>query len=225
LGAAAYAVDQIAPSMEVPADFHDFWNQKIAEMHAIGMNPVLTLVDIGDDQIDYYQVTMDNIKGSKIYGQLAKPKGKSNLPAMLQVQWAGVYPLETDWVRWQARNGWLAMNISAHDLPIDRPLEFYQQQSQGPLKDYPGIGADDQDKSYFLRMFLSCYRSVDFLVEHKDWNGKALVVHGGSQGGYQAIVTGGMHRSVTAVAANVPCWMRSYGQRRTSFFGVASMVV
>ena len=48
------------------------------------------------------------------------------------------------------------LNINAHDLPIDQPTEFYKQQAAGPLKNYPYIGNDDREKSYFLRMYLSC---------------------------------------------------------------------
>jgi cephalosporin-C deacetylase len=53
-------------------------------------------------------------------------------------------------------------------------------------------------------MFLSCYRACEYLTKRDDWNKKALVVHGGSQGGYQAIVTAGFHPAVTGFAANVP---------------------
>jgi cephalosporin-C deacetylase-like acetyl esterase len=45
---------------------------------------------------------------------------------------------------------------------------------------------------------------VDYLVGRSDWNRKTVLVHGGSQGGYQAYVTAGLHPAVTAFAANVP---------------------
>ncbi len=83
-------------------------------------------------------------------------------------------------------------------------MEFYQQQQQGPLKDYPYIGNDDREKSYFLRMYLSCYRAADYLTSRPDWDGKTLVVMGTSQGGLQAIMTGGFHPKITALLANVP---------------------
>ncbi len=204
LGGAVFAPDRIKPSAPPPDDFDAFWKGKIAELEAVPANARLTKVDIGDASIEYSKIEMDNIRGSKIYGQIAKPAGKSPLPAILQLQWAGVYPLQRDWVLWQARAGWLAMNISAHDLPIDEKQEFYNEKASNELKDYPGIGADDREKSYFLRMFLSCYRAVDYITKRPDWDRKALAVHGGSQGGYQAIVTAGMHPAVTAVAANVP---------------------
>ena len=203
-GGAAYAPAKIVASAPPPDDFDDFWNAKIKELDAVPMNVKLEPVDIGDTKVEYFKVTLDNVRGTKIYGQIAKPAGQTKLPASLQVQWAGVYPLQKDWVVGHARNGWLAMNISAHDLPVDEPAEFYTAQAGKELNDYPGQGNDDRETSYFLRMFLSCRRAVDYLTQHPDWDGKALVVHGGSQGGYQAIVTAGLHPAVTALAANVP---------------------
>lgn len=203
-GGAAFAPDKIAASAPPPDDFDDFWKAKIAELEKIDMNPVLTKVDVGDPKIEYYKIVMENIRGRKIYGQIAKPAGKTDLPALLQVQWAGVYPLHRDWVIGYARNGWLAMNIIAHDLPIDEPEAFYKEKAAKELNDYPGIGNEDRETSYFLPMFLSCRRAVEYLTKREDWNKKALVVIGGSQGGYQALVTAGIHPAVTALAANVP---------------------
>lgn len=204
LGAAAFAPEKIAPSSPPPDDFDRFWKEKVAELTAVPMNEQLTKVDVGDAGIEYYKLTLDNIRGSKIQGQIAFPAGKKDLPAILQVQYAGVYPLQRGWVTGSAKAGWLAMNILAHDLPIDEKPDFYKEKSGKELADYPIQGSDDREKSYFLKMFLSCHRAVEYLTKRPDWNKKALVVHGGSQGGYQAIVTAGLHPAVTAIAANVP---------------------
>jgi len=181
-GGAVFAPSKIKASAPVPDDFDAFWTAKIKELDAVPMDVKLEPIDVGDDSIEYFKITMNHIRGRKIYGQIAKPKGKSNLPALLQVQWAGVYPLHRDWVIGHARGGWLSMNIIAHDLPIDEPADFYKQKSANELKDYPGIGADDRETSYFLPMFLSCRRAVDYLIGREDWNKKTLVVRGGSAG-------------------------------------------
>ena len=53
-------------------------------------------------------------------------------------------------------------------------------------------------------MFLSCYRGADYLTQRPDWDGKTLIVSGTSQGGYQTLVTAGLHPKVTAAMALVP---------------------
>jgi cephalosporin-C deacetylase-like acetyl esterase len=62
--------------------------------------------------------------------------------------------------------------------PIDNPASFYQEQSAGPLKNYWMIGNDDREQSYYLRMYLSCYRAIDYLRQRPGWDSKTLVVNG-----------------------------------------------
>jgi cephalosporin-C deacetylase len=204
LGAAIVDLDSISPSRPKPDDFDSFWKEKIAQLQSVPVDAELKSMDLGDPEIEGFQITMQNINGRKIHGHLIKPKQGKNLPALLQVQWAGVYPLDTDWIRWRAREGWLVLNISAHDLPNDQPASFYIEKANSELNDYPGIGSDNRETSYFLPMFLSCYRAADYLTQRADWDGKHLVVYGTSQGGYQSIITAGLHPAVTAFAANVP---------------------
>ena len=109
------------------------------------------------------------------------------------------------WATDRAAEGWLALNIEPHDLPIDKPASFYKEQFDGPLKDYWSIGNDNRDTSYFLRMYLSCYRAVEYLKKRPDWNGKTLVVMGDSQGGQQTLMIAGLHpKNITAALALVP---------------------
>jgi cephalosporin-C deacetylase len=204
LGGALVSPEKIQPAVSRSEDFDAFWQAKRADLAAVPANPKLETADAGKPNVDYFKITMDNIRGSHIHGQLARPKAGEKFPAMLIVQWAGVYPLQKGWVTDRAAEGWLALNINAHDLPIDEPGQFYQDQSNGPLKDYPSIGNDDRETSYFLRMYLSCYRAAQYLAERPDWDGRTLVVTGGSQGGLQTIVTAALHPKITAALASVP---------------------
>lgn len=204
LGGAVFDYEQIQPSAPTPDDFDSFWEAKLAELAAVPVNVQLEAAESGNPEVEYYKITMDNIRGTRIYGQLAKPKGKTDLPGLLQVQWAGVYPLQRDWVTGPASRGWLALNIIAHDIPALEPKEFYDNLNATTLKGYPTFGREDRETSYFLRMYLSCYRAAEYLATHADWNGRTLMVQGGSQGGGQSVVTAGLHPKVTAFAADVP---------------------
>jgi cephalosporin-C deacetylase-like acetyl esterase len=196
--------EKIRPSAPCPDDFDAFWKAKVAELKAVPMEPRLEKVEGVQDNLDYYKITMNNIRGTHIQGQLARPRTGEKFPALLIVQWAGVYPLEKGWVTGPAAEGFLVLNVNAHDLPIDQPKDFYQKQSEGPLKDYPAQGCDDREKSYFLRMYLSAYRGADYLASRPDWDGRMLAVTGTSQGGLQTIMIAGLHPQITAGMANVP---------------------
>lgn len=203
-GGAVAAPEKIGLSAKRPADFDAFWNAKLKELAAVPANPKVERKPAEKAGVVYSHVTMDNIRGTKIRAQQAQPAGKTKLPALLIVQWAGVYGLPKNWVTDRAADGWLALNVMPHDIPFDQPTAFYESQSKGPLNNYPALGNDDRETSYFLRMYLSCYRAAEYLTQHPDWDGKTLVVMGTSQGGLQALMTAGFHPKITAALANVP---------------------
>jgi cephalosporin-C deacetylase-like acetyl esterase len=203
-GGAAYAWEKIPASAAEPKDFDAFWKSKLDELAKVPVDAQLETIDSGVPGVVLQKITMGNIRGTKIRGYFARPAGDKPCPAMLQVQYAGVYALNKGQSVDNAKNGWMVLNIIAHDLPVDESPEFYKQQSEGPLKDYVRIGADDRETSYFLRMYLSCYRAADYLANRPDWNKKTLLVQGGSQGGLQTIVTAGLHPAITCATANVP---------------------
>lgn len=203
-GGAVASPDDIKAAIDEPADFDGWWASKVAELARVPMKPELTVMDVGGEGVDYAQVAMDHFRGSRIYGQLARPSEGEKFPAILRVQWAGVYGLKTEWVTERAEDGWLALNILPHDLPIDEPEAFYKEQQAGPLNQYFVQGNEDRETSYFLRMYLSCYRAVEYLKSRPDWDGRTIVVTGTSQGGQQTFVTAGLHPDITAALALVP---------------------
>lgn len=167
-------------------------------------NPQLVRGESDKPGADYWTLTMQNIRGTHVHAQLAAPTASGKKPAMIILQGAGVYPLQKSWVTHRAARGWIALNLIAHDLPVNEPAEYYERLSQGELKDYWLIGNEDREKSYFLRMYLACYRGAQYLTERPDWDGKTLLAIGTSQGGQQAPVTAALHPKVTAVIAGVP---------------------
>jgi cephalosporin-C deacetylase len=204
LGGAVVAPDAIKPSLPRPADFDAFWSRKLAELAAVPAEPVLEAVDSEREGVEYWKVTLNNIRGGKIRAQMARPTGGTKLPAMVILQWAGVYGLSKRTVTDRAAEGWLVINVMPHELPIDESPEFYRQAGATILRDYNLMGNSSRESSYFLRMLLSCIRSADYLTQRPDWDGRTLVATGTSQGGFQSIALAGLDPRISAVMVNVP---------------------
>jgi cephalosporin-C deacetylase-like acetyl esterase len=199
-----FAPQKLQPTAPKPDDFDAFWDAHVKQLHAIPENPQITPADGGKPGVDYFLVRLDNIADTHIYGQLAKPQKEGKFPAIMILQWAGgPYPLQKQWVTDRAAEGWLAFNIEPHDLPGDQPASYYSA-LPAEIKNFQSIGQDDKEKSYFLRMYLSAYRAIDYLSERPEWDGKTLVVMGTSMGGQQTLVMAGLHPKVTAGMACVP---------------------
>ncbi|HEX4795856.1 MAG TPA: acetylxylan esterase [Humisphaera sp.] len=203
---AIFDAQHLKPALPRPDDFDAWWDKKLTELDAIPANPQLEKTDIDVPDIEYYKITLDNINSTHVRGQLAKPAKEGKFPAILQLQYAGVYPLQRQWVTDRARGGWLALNVEAHDMPIDDNAAI-QQMARGPLNNYQAIGNTDREKSYFLRMYLGDCRALEYLTSRPDWDGKTLVVMGDSMGGQQSFATVGLvgeRLKVTAMICHVP---------------------
>ena len=201
---AAVSPTSIKPAEPKPADFDAFWDAKLKQLAAIPMNAVVSPGESGKQGVEYARVKLDNIGGSHVYGQLAKPAREGKFPALLILQWASPpYPLQMPWVTDRAAEGWLALNVEPHDVPSDMPQAFYDA-LPAIIKQYNTIGQLNRDESYFLRMYLGDYRAIEYLASRPDWDGKTIVVMGTSMGGQQSFATAGLNPRVTALLVNVP---------------------
>jgi cephalosporin-C deacetylase-like acetyl esterase len=212
LGAAAFEPERIQPGAPEPTDFQAFWDAEKAKLAAVPIDAQLTeRPDLSDAEMTVYKISLGNIDGSRVGGWLGVPKNTGPFPAVLTVPWAGVYATPVGLIGW-AKRGCLAMAISAHDVDIDLPAADYEALSAGTLKAYQFQGRDSRDTCYFRRVFLSCVRAIDYLTSHPDWNQRAMIVTGSSQGGGLSLVAAGLDPRVTALAANVPALCDHHGK-------------
>lgn len=201
---AAFSPQMIEPSLPKPDDFDAFWQSQKDRIDAIPMGAVLKQIDSPEHGVELYTIEMNNINDTKIYGYLSKPAGDGPFPVYFQPQWAGVYSLDPGWTLWIAKMGYMTLNINAHAIENGKPKAYYDELNNGKLSGYPHQGRDSRETSYFLRMYLSCYRATEYLASRPEWDKKHFVVSGGSQGGGQTLVTAGLSPHVTAFAADVP---------------------
>lgn len=199
---AAVAPTELRPAVPRPRDFDAFWDSKLAALRKVPIEPRLTELRTTVPGVRLFQVTLDSL-GSKVRGYLAMPDRGGPFPALMLYQWAGVYALQTRTVTDRAAEGWLAFNVSSHDMPPD--------QTTGVPRDYQTIGNRDRETSYFLHMYLRDVRAVDYITTRPDWNGRTIAVTGTSMGGQQSLATAALHRKVTAVIANLPSGADSNG--------------
>lgn len=186
----------LRPSVPRPADFDSFWRGKLRALSQVPIDPKLTPVASAQPGVKLFQVTLASL-GSHVHGYLATPDKPGKFPALVIYQYAGVYALNPATAASRAAQGWLAFDVDSHDLPPD--------QATGVPGNYPTIGANDREKSYFLAMYLRDTRALDYIQSRPDWDGKTIVLLGTSMGGQQSLVTAGLNpRRVSAVIVNEP---------------------
>jgi cephalosporin-C deacetylase len=194
---AAVAPMKIGLAAPRPADFDSFWAGKLAAQEKVAINPVLTPVQTDTPGIEMSTFVLDAL-GSHAQGYVAKPAKEGTLPALVLLQYAGVYALNARSVAARAAEGWLVMDVDSHDkLPSDP--------SGNAPRNYAAIGNTDRETSYFLNMYLRDSRALDYLMTRPDWDGKTIVLLGTSMGGQQSIMLAGLRpEKITAVLVCVP---------------------
>ena len=153
---AAVTPAKIGLSTPRPEDFDTFWDGKLAQQAKVPINPLLTKVETDVPGVELSMFVLDAL-GSQTHGYLAKPAGEGKFPALIQLQYAGVYALNARGAAQRAAEGWLFINVDSHDkLPSD---------PAGTVpRSYQSVGNTDREKSYFLNMYLRDSRALDYLV-------------------------------------------------------------
>jgi cephalosporin-C deacetylase-like acetyl esterase len=194
---AAVAPTKIGLSTPRPADFDAFWDAKLAAQAKIPINAALTPVQTDTPGVEMSMFVFDAL-GSKTQGYIAKPAREGKFPAVIQLQFAGVYALNARAVAQRAAGGWLVINVDSHDKPPSDP-------SGNIPRNYASVGNTDRENSYFLNMYLRDSRALDYLLTRPDWDGKTIVLTGGSMGGQQSLALAGLRpEKITAVLVCVP---------------------
>jgi cephalosporin-C deacetylase-like acetyl esterase len=211
VGTAAYAPERIEPAVENPPDFDAFWAAAKEALAKLPIDARLTpKPELSTGAVDVYHVSLQNVGSdsrgtSRFYGILAVPKAEGRFPAVMNPPGAGARPYrgQVD----LASRGYVTLQVGIHGIPVDLPQEVYDGLLAGAFssgRGYTAFNLDDRERYYYRRVYLGCLRANDFLVSHPKWDGKNLVVTGGSQGGALTVTTAGLDPRVTALAPYYP---------------------
>lgn len=209
LATAAFSPEEIRPTQTEPADFDAFWKESLEKLVTVTADPRLEhRPERSGPTFDAYELSLatydPNGKTDRFYGILCVPKGSGPFPAILQTPGAGVRGYKGE--IWVPRDQFITLEVGIHGIPVTKDADYYKALFAGALSGYERRDLADREKFYYRRVYLGCYRALDYLTSHPKWDGRNLIVRGGSQGGQLAIVCGALHPKVTGIAAAFPAF-------------------
>lgn len=195
-----FSPEKLQPTTENPADFDSFWQTAIMEARSVTLNPTKRLLpERCTKDVNVYEVSFNGMRdGMKVYGILCVPVKAGQYPALLRVPGAGVRPYGGD--VYTASQGVIVLEIGIHGIPVTMQQGIYDDLLHNALNGYWESNLDDRDKNYYKHVFLGAVRSLDYIAECTDWNGKELGVTGSSQGGMLSLVCAALDPRVTFYA-------------------------
>ncbi len=186
-----------------PPDFDAFWKTQKARLAEVPLKAYLTEVDSKRSSFQAFDVKVDCAGNKPVSGYLCLPKDAKakSLPASVSFRGYGVTGADQ-----VCRDGMISLQINAHGIENGRPSEYYETLKKGALRGY-AFDETENDKpetAYFNGMMLRVMRALDFVKSRPEWDGKTLVVTGGSQGGLQCLTAAGLDGDVTGCQAYKP---------------------
>ena len=207
-----FSPEKIQPYTQMPKDFKEFWENNKDEAAKYPLTYTKKLAEeYCTDKVDCYLIKlMLNNRGQCIYGYLFYPKNavKGSCPVVLCPPGAGIKTIKEPLRhKYYAEEGCIRFEIEIHGLNPEMSAEEFKEISNafnGRENGYLNNGLENHDNYYMKRVYLGCVRSIDLLTSLPEWDGKNVIVQGGSQGGALALITAGLDSRVTACVANHP---------------------
>ena len=207
-----FSPEKIEPYTQMPADFEHYWQQSIHEDRQYPLNYTLQPAPAySTDKIDAYLLRLQlNRQGQAIYGYLFYPKQaqKGSCPVVLCPPGAGIKTISKPLRhKYYAEGGCIRLEIEIHGLNPTMSDEQFKEIAtafNGKENGYLTNGLDHRDNFYMKRVYLALVRCIDLLTSLPEWDGKNVVVTGGSQGGALAMVAAGLDPRITLCVANHP---------------------
>lgn len=205
-----FSPERLQPYTQLPSDFKEFWTKTLADAAQFPLTYTKEHVEkYSTDKIDCYLIRLQlNRQNQCIYGYLFYPKAEGKYPVVLCPPGAGIKTIK-DPMRheYYAEEGCIRFEIEIHGLHPELDNDTFGEISRAFSSRENGYlvnGLDSRENYYMKRVYLACVRSIDLLVSLPEWDGKNVIVQGGSQGGALALITAGLDKRVTACVANHP---------------------
>lgn len=207
-----FSPDKIKPYTEMPDGFMDFWKNNIKEASEFPLKYTKEKAEeYCTEKIDCYLIKLQlNNRGQAVYGYLFYPKNAKpeSCPVVLSPPGAGIKTIKEPLRhKYYAEEGFIRLEFEIHGLNPTMSEEQFKEISNafnGKENGYLTNGLDNKDNYYMKRVYLSCLRCIDMLTSLPEWDGKNVIVQGGSQGGALAMITAGLDKRVTACVVNHP---------------------
>ena len=205
-GGAGVRLNEIKGAGE-PADFDEYWARQKARLAAVPMVvSKMEPVPSGDENVLCYDLRVDCL-GMPVSGYICLPKDvpEKSLPAHLFLQGYGLHSAGKKVAEGRHE---IALEINAHGYDNGRETAYYVTKGNTTLRAYgfPPESNADPERSYWNGVALRIIRALEYLKSRPEWDGKTIVVSGGSQGGFQALLAAGLDSDVSHVNVYIP-WM------------------
>ena len=212
-GGAGVDVAAIRQSVPEPSDYDEFWARHKATLAAVPMTGAKAEeVASSNPKVKIFMVSVPCAGQKPATGYLIVPVADGKYPAQISFWGYGASwgksasrPPNVD----RDKGDMLKLSLTAHGFELNRDKAYYAEEHKKAMSNGYGHGFDpvqnaDPEKAYFCGMTYRVMRGIDYLKSRSEWNGRDLIVRGGSQGGLQSIWGAALSSGVSEMNIYIP---------------------
>jgi cephalosporin-C deacetylase-like acetyl esterase len=210
-GGAGVDVAKIEKFTPEPEDFDEWWSEQKKLLATV--SPKATLKDVKTlNGVRIYELYVDCFGPRPVSGYLFVPENATlkSCGARCAFQGYGFYKQGCpEWAAWSpSAKREIFLEINAHGYELGREQSYYDEFGKGIHPqgyDYafsPNENAKPET-AYFRFMAMRVMRALEYVKSRPEWNGRDLIVEGGSQGGLQTSWAAGLDNDVSLARPSI----------------------
>ncbi len=215
---------QLQETAAPPEDFLEFWDKYRDEVAKMPLNPEILPLEVPAryvGKISLFSFTLDCLGAYPVTGYLAVPIGNDDkIPVMVEfMSHSWKCPDSLRAVQLAAEYGLTVIQPSWHGLEVGLDSASYELKRSTYYEPYKA-DLHNPHKWRWRDLFLRVIRTMNFAKGRPEWDGKNLIVRGGSLGGAQSLAAAALEPRVSLAFAAVPafCNFQSFKSDRTLGF-------
>lgn len=194
--AAGYRVAEIAPKVERPADFRDFWQRLASEVGDEAPDYRLDLMENRSrGEVQVWVARYPSLASKTISGWYLQPQSPGPHPGIVYLSGYGARPVVPPVAL--AEQGYAVLAIDVRGNAVDRPRPH-------PFEDYSTIGIDSPNSYVYREIIGHALGAVHLLASRQGVDPRRIAVVGVSEGGGLGLILAALSPQVRAVAADAP---------------------
>ena len=208
-------------SVPEPEDFDAFWARRRARLAKVPLEAEKKELKNYSKSMNVYAVSIKCAGPRPSTGYLSVPKKPGKYPVRVSFHGYGHrYPNKGHVVNPIIGSGdTIYFNFSPHGYELGREPEYYDEFFRSICSGGRTFGFDDKqnadpENSYFSGYTYRIMRALEWLKTLPEWDGKNLIVSGGSMGGMQSVWAAGLDKDVSLARPSIP-WCCDIGGRDT----------
>ena len=190
-------LETFVSSVLEPSDFGAFWEEVLAELQGIPLEPTLSLVPLrSTPEVNVYEANFVSMGGVCVAGWYCVPsKGAGPFPALIEFPgYQGEPTLPREWAH---------QGIATLSVAVRGKLRSDGQFNPG----YPGLlthGIESPSTYAYSGLISDCLRGIDFLLVRPEVDREQIFAHGTSQGGGLTMIASALRPEIKGGAASCP---------------------